>query len=158
MAIHTDTASRHKLEEKGLRFTFSNDKRVDEEHTIHFYERNSMGRGLEFDDHPEAKSYFVRFAVKLRCLNPIVDTKKNPLPPLEELAEAVYTLLTIGLKPNKEPRRELGKILQPEGAVKTWFPTQNGPCSWGLRINTHLGAGAVMTPGKIQDRREQQLW
>ncbi len=56
------------------------------------------GRGLDFDDYPENKSDFVRYAVELRCLNPVVDTKKTPLPPVEDLAEAVNVLLRVGLQ------------------------------------------------------------
>ncbi len=82
------------LDEEGLRFTFYNDKREAEEHTLHFYERSPYGRGLDFDDHLDAKTHFIRYAVELRCLNPILHTKKSPLPPLENLAEAVEALPT----------------------------------------------------------------
>ena len=80
------------LEDTGLRFTLYNDKREAEEHTLHFYERNPTSRGLDFDNHPEDKTDFVRYAVELRCLNPIVDTKKSPLPPFEDLAKAVEAI------------------------------------------------------------------
>ena len=99
------------LEEKGLLITFYNDKREAEEHTLHFYERNPAGRGLDFDDHPDDKTDFVRYAVKLRYLNPMMDTKKSPLPPLEDISEAVEALIAVGLKPDKEPRKELEKFL-----------------------------------------------
>ena len=56
---------------------------------MHFYERIPVGRGLDFDDHLDDKTNFVRYAVKLRCMNPVVDTKKSPLPPLEDQVEAV---------------------------------------------------------------------
>jgi hypothetical protein len=65
------------LKEKGLRFTFYNDKREVEEHTLHFYERNPAGSGMDFDDHPDDKTDFAGYAVELRCLNPIIDTKKR---------------------------------------------------------------------------------
>jgi len=74
------------LDIKGLQFIFFNDKRESENHILYFYERNPVGRGLDFDDYPENKSDFVRYALELRCLNPAVDTKKTPLPPLEDLA------------------------------------------------------------------------
>jgi hypothetical protein len=64
---------------------------------MHFYERNPTGRGKYFDDHPDDKTDFVGYAVELRCLNPIVDTKRSPLPPLENLAEAIEALLAVGL-------------------------------------------------------------
>ena len=103
------------LDEKGLRFTFYNNKRVAEEHTLHFYEKNPAGRGLDFNDHPDDKTDIVKYAVELHCLNPIMDTKKSPLPPLEDLAMAVEALMAAGLKPDKEPRKELEKPLQAKG-------------------------------------------
>ena len=110
------------LAEKGLRFTFYNDKRAREEHTLHFYERNPVGRGLNFNDHPDDKTDFFRYAVELRCMNPIVDTKKSLLPPLEDLAEAVGALMATRLKPDKEPRMELEKLLTIERTIRHWFP------------------------------------
>ena len=85
------------LDRKGLQFTFLNDKREEADHILLFYERNPAGRGLDFDDFPEDKPDFIRYAVELRCLNPVVDTKKTPLPPLEDIAEGVAVLLKAGL-------------------------------------------------------------
>ena len=81
------------LDEKGLRFTFYNDMRAAKKKTLHFYERNAARRGLDFNDHPDDKTYFVRYEVELRCMNPIVDTKKSSLPPLEDLAGSVGALM-----------------------------------------------------------------
>ena len=68
-----------------------------EESPILLYERNPAGRGLDFDDNPEDKSDFTRYAIEFRCLNPLTNTKKSPLPPLEELAEAVSTLTAVAI-------------------------------------------------------------
>jgi hypothetical protein len=121
-----------------------------------FYERNPAGRGLDFDDFPEDKPDFIKYAVELRCLNPVIDTKKTPLPPLEDLVEAVTVLLKARLHHNKEPRKELDNILHAEGASKEWFLEPHGPCIRDLRINSHLGAGGGMTPGRIQDPKGQK--
>ena len=139
------------LDRKGLQFTFFNDKRVAKDYSLFFYERNIVGRGLDFDNFPEIKPDFVRYAMELRCLNLVMDIKKTPLPPLEDFADAVIVLLQTGLQHNKEPRKELEKILQSEGATKAWFPEQYGPCTRDMRNNSHLGAGRVMTPGRMQD-------
>ena len=64
------------------------------EHTLHFYERNLARRGLDFNDYCDDKIDFVMYAVELRCLNPVVDTKKSPLPPLKDLSEAVGALMS----------------------------------------------------------------
>ena len=85
------------LDNKGLQFTFYNDKREGAARTLLFYERNAAGRGLDFDDFPEDKPNFIRHAVELRCLKPVVNTKKTPLPPLEDLVEAVTVLSKAGL-------------------------------------------------------------
>jgi hypothetical protein len=84
-------------------------------------------------------------------MNPIVDTKKSPLPPLEDLEEAVEALMAARLKPDKEPRRELEKLLHREGIIRQWFPEPRGPCSRDIGINSHLVADEVMTPGRIHD-------
>ena len=139
------------LEEKGLLITFYNDKREAAEHTLHFYERNPSGRGLDFDDRPEDKIDFVRYAAELRCMNPMTDTKRSPLPPLEDLSEAVAALRDAGLKPDRKQRKELEKMLQAEGTARHWFAEPRGPCVRDIRINTHLGAAGVMKPGRIQD-------
>jgi hypothetical protein len=76
-----------------------------------FSKRNPAVRGLDFDDFLKDKPDFVRYVVDLRCLNPITETKKTPLPPLEDLAEAVTILFKVGLQHNTEPRRELKKLL-----------------------------------------------
>ena len=91
------------LDTKGLLVNFIDDNGETVEHLLLFYERNPTGRGLEFDDLPDDKPDFVRYAVELRCQNPITDTKKTPPPSLEELAEATETLLASGLKPDKGP-------------------------------------------------------
>ena len=84
-------------------------------------------------------------------MNPVVDTKKSPLPPLEDLSEAVGALMSSGLKPDKEPRKDLEKLLLTERTTRQWFPKYRGPCTRDNRINTHLGAVGVMTPSRIQD-------
>jgi hypothetical protein len=81
------------LKEKSLRLTFYHDMRGAEELTLHFYDLNPARRGLDFDGHPDENTDFVRYTFERRCLNPIVDTKKIPLPPLEDLAEAVEALM-----------------------------------------------------------------
>jgi hypothetical protein len=139
------------MEVEGLRSTFYNNRRTSEEHTLHFYERNPAGHGLDFNDFPDDKTDFVRYAVELRCLNPVVDTKKSPLPPLEDLSEAVGTLMLSGLQPDKEPRKDLEKLLLTERTTRQWFLELRGPCARDNRINTHLGATGVMTPCRIQD-------
>ena len=54
---------------KGIRFHFLDGKGAWNERLVHFYERNPAGRGLDFDDAPEDKPYFTRYAVEFRCLS-----------------------------------------------------------------------------------------
>jgi len=58
------------------------------------------------------------YLVELRCMNPVVDTKKSPLPPLEDLAEVVGVLMAARLKPDTEPCRELKKLLTTEKTIR----------------------------------------
>ena len=53
----------------------------------HFYDRNSVGRGLDFDENPEHKEEFYRYAVHLTCTSPTKDIIYMHLPPLEDLAK-----------------------------------------------------------------------
>ncbi len=86
-----------RLERNGLHLTFFNDNREGEDYKMFFHERNLAGRGLDFDDFPEDNPDFVWYTMELRCINPVLDTKKTPLPSLEDLAEAVTILLHVGL-------------------------------------------------------------
>ena len=72
------------------------------------------------------------------------------MPPLEDLAEAVEALLAVRLTHDKEPRRELEKIMQSEGTIRQWFLEPRCPCNRDTKINSHLGADGVMTQGRIQ--------
>ena len=81
------------LDTKDLLVNFFDDNGGTEQHLLQFYERNPTDRGLEFDDTPEDKTDFVKYAVELKYQNPITDTMKTPLPPLEKLAEATEILL-----------------------------------------------------------------
>jgi hypothetical protein len=139
------------LDTKDLLVDFIDDTGGTEQHYIQFYERNPAGRGLDFDNAPEDKPDFVRYAVELRCLSPITDTRKTPLPPLEDLAEATKTLLAAGLEPEKAPRKDFLNILQKSGNLNDWFPDPHGPITRDIRLNKHLGACGIMTLGRIQD-------
>ena len=88
----------------------------------------------------------------------MTDTKRSPLPPLEELAEAVSILIAIGIHPQKDQRKELEKVLQNAGSLRDFFPVANGPCERDAIINTHLGAGGVITPGRFQDPEGEKSW
>ena len=76
-----------------LKIKFITTKGYNEEHLIIFYERNPIGRGLDFIDNPDSKEDFLRYAVELQRLNPVADTRKSPLPLLEELAEGATFLI-----------------------------------------------------------------
>ena len=84
---------------------------------------------MDFDDHPNDKTDFVRYAVELHCLNPIMDTKKSPLTPLEDLAEAMEALIAAGLKPDKEPRKELENYCRQKGHHDIGSQNREAPAS-----------------------------
>ena len=151
LGVHIPQAILSLLHTKDILYHFLDDKGAWEESILHFYERNPAVRGLDFGDAHEDKPNFTKYAVKFRCLTPLKATKKSPLSPQEELAEAFTTLTAVGLQPQKEVRKELEKVLQNAGNLKDWFPTTKGPCNRDAMINTYLGAGGVRTPGRIQD-------
>ena len=84
------------LSEKPLKLNFYTDKGAREEHYLSFYERNPTGRGLDFTENPDAKEDYIRNAIDLHCLNPVADTRKTSLPPLEDLAEGVMAHIRAG--------------------------------------------------------------
>ena len=80
-------------------------------------------------------------------MNPMADTRKSPLPPLEDLAEGVTVQLVTGLKPGSEPMKDLDIALRESGTYLDWFPDREDRNTWtqDLRLNTHLGAGGAMS-------------
>ena len=59
--------------------------------------------------------------------------------------------MVAGLQPDKAPRKDFINILQKSGNAKDRFQDPQGPSIRDLRLNTHLGAGEIMTPDAIQD-------
>ena len=75
------------LDEKPLKCSFITYAGNWEEHYLTFYKRIPAGRGLDFTENLDHKEDFLRTAAELHCLNPVANTRKSPLPPLEDLAE-----------------------------------------------------------------------
>ena len=101
-----------------FKFNFIIAKGNNEEHLITSYERNPAERGLDFTYNPDSKEDFLKYAVKLQCLNPVVDTRKTPFPPLEDLADGARVLIEAGLSLGTEPRRDLEKTLREAGTQR----------------------------------------
>jgi hypothetical protein len=74
------------LQNKGINITLINNDGEYHEAPIYSFKKNPAGRGLDFDENPDQKSDFLRYAIQLNCINPIRDIIKSPLPPLEEIA------------------------------------------------------------------------
>ena len=66
------------LQDKGINITLINNDGAYQETPIYFYERNPSGRGLDFDEIPDQKADFLRYAIRLNCINPIRDIIKKP--------------------------------------------------------------------------------
>ena len=82
------------LQDKAIKITLiNNEGEFQDEAPIYFYERNPTGRGLDFDENPDQKADFLRYAIQSNCINPIRDILKSPLPPLEGIARGVSTQL-----------------------------------------------------------------
>ena len=87
--------------------------------------------------------------MELHCLNPVANTRKTPLPPLEDLAEGKSTFIHAGLKNGSEPRKELDKTLRAADRLLDGFPKARVPCIKNLAINTTLGADGAMTRERV---------
>jgi hypothetical protein len=139
------------LHDKILNFPFLNDNNEWDQHDVNSYERNSARRGLDFADTEDTKKDFLRYAVYYHSQNPIANTRKHPLPPLEKLVEGTMLQLAASLKVGCVPRKDICRALREACNTNEWFPNNRGPCRQDLRVNTHLGAGGAMTPGRIQN-------
>ncbi len=84
--VQTPQALTAKLQDNGKKFALLNNDGKYQHAPIIFYERNLAGRGLDFNDFPEQKFDFLRYAVQINYINLIRDFTKSPLPPLEEIA------------------------------------------------------------------------
>jgi len=135
---------------KLLKLDFITTKGDNEEHLITFYERYPARRGLDFTENPDSKEDFLRYAVELQCLNPVADTRKTPLPPLEELAEGTTALIESGLRLGTKPKRELEKTLKEAGTLRDWYREKHY-YEQDLSLNTHLGAAIEMSTGRVHD-------
>ena len=71
------------LQDKGIKISLINNEGKFQEAPIYFYERNPAGQGLDFDENPDQKSDFLKYAIQLNCINLIRDIIKSPLPSLE---------------------------------------------------------------------------
>jgi hypothetical protein len=112
---------------------------------------NPAGRGLDFDENPDHKSDFLRYAIQLNCINPIRDIIKSPLPPLEEIARGVLIQLREAVKLGTQSRRDLEAALKTTGIEADLFPNNQHDCEMNFALNKHLGAERAMSAGRVQD-------
>ncbi len=90
------------MQDMGINITVLNNGGEYQDAPIFFYARNLYGRGLDFNDFPEQKAEFLRYAIHLNCINPIRDITKGPLPLLKEIARGVSIhLRDVGKKAHK---------------------------------------------------------
>ena len=81
----------------------------------------------------------------------MADTRKTPLPPLEDMAKGATVLIEAGLRLGTHHKRDLEKTLIREaGTQRDWYPDKYN-CDEDLSLNAHLGAGGSMFTGRVQD-------
>ena len=81
-------------------------------------------------------------------MNPVADTRKTPLPPLEDLAEGATFLIEAGLRLGTKPIRYLEKTLREAGTQRGSYPDKYKG-DQDLSLNAHLGAGGAMSTGRV---------
>ncbi len=89
LGVQTPHALSAILQDRGIIISLLNNEGEHQHAPIYFYERNPIGRRLDFNDFPEQNADFLRYAVQLKCINPIRDITKSQLPPLEEIASGI---------------------------------------------------------------------
>ncbi len=112
-------------------------------------------RGLDFYGHPEDKTNFIKYAVELRYLKPIVDS--NLMPPLEDLAKPSTFFFQWDYNQTRSHCESRRKYYKWMGPTKMLLPIQHDPCNRNLRINPPLGAGDIITPGRIIDSKGAKI-
>ena len=86
----------------------------------------------------------------MSCINQIRNITKNPLPPLEEIAEGVLILLRDVKKTSTQNRRDFYATPLSSGTGIGWFPDTREDHEPNLGLNKHLGAEGAMPPGWVQ--------
>jgi hypothetical protein len=109
--VQTPQALSAILQDRGINISLLNNEGEHQHAPIYFYERNPTGRGLDFNDFPEKKADFLRYAVQLNCINPIRDITKSPLPSLEEIARGISIHLRDVIKPGSQSKWDLDTAL-----------------------------------------------
>ena len=139
------------LNETGLSFTFATDIGCYEEGVLYFFERNPAGRGLDFAENLEQEEDFLRYAMELHYLNPVQDIAQYSLPQVEEIARGTEILLDAFKQPGTQKRKDLDAALRAARTSVDWCMHRDAHCQKNLALNYHLGAGGVMSLGRIQD-------
>ena len=103
------------LQDREVNIPLLNNERENQHAPIYFYERNPTGRGLDFNDFPEQKADFLRYAVQLNNIKPIRDITKSPLPTLEEIVRGISIQLRDVIKLGSQSRRDLDTSLTISG-------------------------------------------
>ena len=80
----------------------------------------------------------MRYAEEFHCQNQMVDIKKHPLPPLEELVEVATLQLKAGMQSGCKPRKDIDRALKEAARTREWFPSNREPCQQDLIVNQHL--------------------
>ncbi len=132
--VQTPQALTAILQEKGINIALLNNDGEYQHAPIFFHERNPAGRGLDFKDFPYQKADFLRYAIRLNCINPIRDIMKNPLPSLEEIARGVSIQLRDVEKLGTQSRRDMDNALQASGTETDWFRETRENCEQNLGL------------------------
>jgi len=109
--VQTPQALTAILQDRGTNIALLNIDGEYQHAPIYFYDRNPAGMSLDFNNFPEQKADFMRYAVQLNCINPTRDVTNNLLPPLEEIVRDVSIYLQNVVKTRTQSRCDLDTSL-----------------------------------------------
>jgi hypothetical protein len=97
------------------------------------------------------KSDFLRYAIEMKCINPIRDIITNSLPPLKGIARGVSIQLREVVKHGTQSTRDIDVALRTASIEADMFPDNSMDCEQDLALNAHLGAEEAVSPRRVQD-------
>jgi hypothetical protein len=116
---------------------------------IKFYDRNLVGKELDFDSNPEQKEPFMRYAVSFQPHNRTEDLSRLSLPSLSDISQDIALEMSQLHRYHTPARKALDKLLRSKDSYHDWIPEQGPELLYDTRLNRHLGDNGIISPGRV---------